>query len=58
MFALLALAGDLGGSIGPSLVGGISSMANGNLKYGLFFGAVFPALLIIGLIALKKKFRT
>lgn len=58
MFALLALAGDLGGSLGPSLVGGISSMANGNLKYGLFFGAVFPALLIIGLIALKKKFRT
>jgi len=58
MFALLALAGDLGGSVGPSLVGGISGMAGGNLKYGLFFGALFPALLIIGLMMLKKKVRT
>ncbi len=58
MFALLALAGDLGGSVGPSLVGGISGIAGGNLKYGLFFGALFPALLIIGLIMLKKKVGT
>jgi len=58
MFALLALAGDLGGSAGPSLVGSLSGMANGNLKFGLFFGAVFPVLLIIGLIVLKKKVRS
>jgi len=57
MFALLALAGDLGGSLGPSLVGSISSIAGGNLKYGLFFGAAFPLLLIVGLIVLKKKVR-
>ncbi len=58
MFALLALAGDLGGSVGPSLVGGIASMANGSLKYGLFVGGIFPAVLIAGLILLKKKVKT
>ena len=55
MFALLALAGDLGASVGPSSVGNIASMLNGNLKYGLLLGAFFPALLIVGLILLKKK---
>lgn len=54
MFALLALAGDLGGSIGPSLVGSVSSMADGNLKIGLLVATVFPLLLIAGLVVLKK----
>ena len=54
MFALLALAGDLGGSVGPSLVGGVSSMAGGDLKIGLLAAIVFPVLLIAGLIVLKK----
>ena len=54
MFALLALAGDLGGSIGPSLVGSVSSMADGNLKMGLLVATLFPVLLIAGLVVLKK----
>ncbi len=54
MFALLALAGDLGGSIGPSLVGSVSSMAGGDLKIGLLVATVFPVLLIAGLVVLKK----
>ena len=58
MFALLALAGDLGGSIGPSLVGSISSMANGNLKTGLLVATAFPALLIAGLVVLKRWVKT
>jgi len=58
MFALLALAGDMGGSIGPSLVGSISSMADGNLKTGLLVAAVFPVLLIAGLVVLKKWVKT
>lgn len=57
MFALLALAGDLGASVGPSSVGKIANWANGSLKSGLLFSAVFPALLIIGLIVLKNKVR-
>ena len=58
MFALLALAGDLGGSIGPSLVGSVSSMADGNLKMGLFVATLFPVLLIAGLVVLKKWVKT
>ncbi len=57
MFALLALAGDLGASVGPSSVGNIASLVNGNLKYGLLLGAIFPALLVVGLVVLKKKVR-
>ena len=58
MFALLALAGDLGGSIGPSLVGSVSSMADGNLKTGLLVATLFPVLLIAGLVAVKKWVKT
>ena len=58
MFALLALAGDLGGSIGPSLVGSVSSMADGNLKTGLLVATVFPVLLIVGLVVLQKWVKT
>ena len=58
MFALLALAGDLGGSIGPSLVGSVSAMVGGNLKIGLLIATIFPVLLIAGLIVLKKCVRT
>jgi len=55
MFALLALAGDLGASVGPPSVGSIASLANGNLKYGLLLAAIFPAMMIAGLIVLKKR---
>lgn len=53
MFALLAMAGDLGGSIGPSAVGMISERADNNLQRGLMFGGIFPILLIIFLVILK-----
>lgn len=56
MFAFLALAGDLGATVSPSLVGGISNMAGGNLKAGLFAATAFPLLLIFGLIFLRRKF--
>ena len=56
MFAFLALAGDLGATVSPSLVGGISNMAGGNLKAGLFAATAFPLLLIFGLILLRRKF--
>lgn len=53
MFALLAMAGDLGGSIGPSTVGMISEKAGNNLQRGLMFGGIFPILLIVFLVILK-----
>lgn len=49
LFAFLALAGDLGCSAGPSLVGFVSGVAGDNLKLGIFSAVVFP-LLLIGLL--------
>lgn len=53
MFALLAMAGDLGGAFGPSLVGTVTQSANDNLQIGMLAGCVFPLILIISLIAMK-----
>lgn len=54
LFALLALAGDLGCSAGPGLVGLVSSAWGDHLQYGLLAAAVFPLLLLAGLAALRK----
>ena len=56
MFAFLALAGDLGAAVGPTMVGGIADAVGGNLKTGLLFATLFPAIMIVGLILLLKKF--
>lgn len=50
MFALFALAGDLGCSAGPTLVGMISNTAGGNISVGLIAAVAFPLCLIIGLM--------
>ncbi len=57
MFALLALAGDLGGSIGPAIVGAVSQKAGDNLQAGILTGVVFPAGLLVCTLALRKKYR-
>ena len=54
MFALLAMAGDLGGAFGPSLVGNITQHANDNLQKGMLAGCVFPLVLILSLFVMKK----
>lgn len=54
MFALLALAGDLGCSGGPTLVGAVASVASDNLKMGIFVAIVFPVIMALG-ICLSKK---
>ncbi len=54
LFALLAMAGDLGGSLGPSLVGRVTQAAGDDLRVGLRAGIAFPVLLIVGLIAVKR----
>lgn len=55
MFAFLALAGDLGAAVSPTMVGSLSEMAGGNLKTGLLVATVFPVVLVFGLLVLKKK---
>lgn len=54
MFALLAMAGDLGGSIGPGIVGRVSQLAGDNIRTGIAAGLAFPLLLVIGLIAFDR----
>lgn len=57
MFAFLALAGDLGGTVGPLSVGFVSGLAGNDLKKGLFVATVFPIAFVLGLAALRKKRR-
>ena len=45
MFALLALAGDLGCSSGPTLVGIVSGVAGDNMKLGILAAIVFPLVM-------------
>ncbi|MBQ4158945.1 MAG: MFS transporter [Clostridia bacterium] len=54
LFALLAVAGDMGGAFGPSLVGFLSQNAGDNLKVGLLTGCVFPVVLVISLVIIRR----
>ena len=54
LFALMALAGDLGCSGGPTLVGMVSSSFADNLKLGILAALAFPVLLLVG-IGISKK---
>lgn len=56
MFALFALAGDLGCSSGPTYVGMISSAFGEDLKKGILLAIIFPVLMMLG-IALNKALR-
>lgn len=55
LFALMALAGDVGCSGGPSLVGFVSGAFGDDLKKGIFAALVFPILLLAGIILLKRE---
>lgn len=56
MFALFALAGDFGCSLGPTLVGMVSGAFNDDLKSGLTSAIIFPIVLIIcGVIYKRQK---
>ncbi len=55
MFAFLALAGDLGAMVSPSMVGTLSEMAGGNLKTGLLAATIFPFVLVLVLLILNKS---
>ncbi len=54
-FAMLAMAGDLGGSAGPAIVGNISQLAGDNLQRGLLAGGIFPVIMIIALVMMANS---
>lgn len=54
MFAFLAMAGDLGGSIGPGIVGRATQLAGDNIRTGMTVGLIFPVVLVVGLLFFDK----
>ncbi len=52
MFASFALAGDLGCTVGPSIVGFVSG-SNDNIAKGLLSSVIFPAAMIICLLFVR-----
>ena len=56
MFALLALAGDLGGSVGPAIVGNVSQLTGDNLQAGVLAGIGFPIGLVLCVLAIRKQY--
>lgn len=60
MFALLAFAGDIGCSSGPTIVGYISTALQDDLRLGMLSALVFPIVMLAGLKFCRKyyKFRS
>ena len=55
MYALMALAGDVGCGAGPTVVGMVANMSGDNLKAGLLVAIVFPVVILLGISKLKKQ---
>ena len=55
LFALLALAGDVGCMAGPSAVGAIADAFSGDLHIGIGFGLFFPVLMAVVLLVFRFK---
>ena len=57
MFTLLALGGDIGCSLGPTIVGMVSGIVGNDLQAGLLCAIIFPIILLMGLTILQKQRR-
>ena len=55
IFAMLALAGHLGALFGPTVVGFVSHMLEGNIRMGLLAAVVFPLLMTMLLLMYKRQ---
>lgn len=55
MFALLALAGDVGCSGGPTLVGFCTGLLNNDLHRGILMGIIFPICMLVCISVIVKK---
>ena len=53
MFALLALAGDLGCTAGPTLVGMVSDAFGDDLKAGIRVAIIFPVCMLAACIVCR-----
>ena len=57
MYALMALAGDVGCSGGPTVVGLVADAMSGDLKKGVLVAILFPVVITMGLLLLKAPKR-
>ena len=57
LFALLALAGDLGCSGGPTLAGAVASVCGDNMRIGIGAAIAFPIMMGAGMLILKRKYK-
>lgn len=55
MFALMALAGDIGCSGGPTLAGMVAGATGDNLHIGILSAIVFPILMLGGALVLNRR---
>ena len=49
------MAGDLGGSIGPGIVGRVTQSAGDNIRAGMTVGLLFPILLLLLLFIMGRQ---
>jgi MFS family permease len=54
MFALLALSGDIGCTVGSTSVGLVSDAMSGNIQLGILAAIVFPVVLLLCVLKRKK----
>lgn len=57
MFALLALFGDFGCMIGPSIAGSVADAFGGDISVSFAFSSIFPVILLISVIYLIQYSR-
>ena len=55
MYALMALAGDVGCSAGPTVVGMVANANGDSLKAGLLAAIIFPIVILLGISRLKRR---
>ncbi|MBQ9142057.1 MAG: MFS transporter [Lachnospiraceae bacterium] len=55
MYALMALAGDLGCSSGPTVVGMVANSFEGKLTIGILVAIIFPIVMLLGLARMMGK---
>ena len=56
-FALLAIGGDLGCTLGPAAVGWIAELFGGNLKISFLLSSIFPIAILFILLTYGKKIK-
>lgn len=55
MFGLLAVSGDIGCTMGPTLIGWLTNALGQDLKKGLAFSIVFPIIILVMLVLCRKS---